>query len=331
MIKTKSSSLGALLKTGAASILAASSASFVPHVALAQPRAVTQEHAVRPAAPRVDAHAPLRVRVGQGEPQARILFLHGLGDRPGNALMHRLVRQLEQVGAQVEIISPWLRAPTREHEAPSEPQTMSDQLRRVREVLDHTDGPVYLVGHSFGGRAALELAQRYPDRIKGVIALAPSVSMLRAHWKFQTGERGLPEANVIRRRLDRNIAGYTEALRQEDLDPEERDKLEGGRQYEHTMRDLIDHDEERMERSVRSPTLVLHGEADNAVSIHYARRFAEANAGSVQLVEYPNTDHGFLEPHQEGRRVVHRVNANVDRDIANRIWNFINQQQGNAQ
>lgn len=185
---------------------------------------------------------------------------------------------------------------------------MTDQLHRARRAIDAEPGPVLLVGHSFGGKAAVNLAAEYPkEKVTGVIGLAPSVNMLQSYWKQRTGERTLPRDPTVMRdefaRLQRDLA--------KDL---ARAKASGDRRaiaavatevaYAQTMADMVEHDEHRTETTVTRPMLVLHGTGDRAVSIHYARRFAESNRGAVEFVELPDVDHGFGHPTMPVRAVV---------------------------
>ncbi len=51
------------------------------------------------------------------------------------------------------------------------------QVDDLLSVLDATtDGPVWLVGNSQGGRVALDVAFEHPDRIAGLVLFAPGVS-----------------------------------------------------------------------------------------------------------------------------------------------------------
>jgi len=263
-------------------------------------------------------------RTGRGAPSATIVFLHGLGCTPRDPLIQRLVRELDHRGDSFLVVAPWLRPASlnrRGELISSGTQTMSDQLRRARQLLDQQDGPVVLLGHSFGGKAALELAREYPDKVACVVGLAPSVNMLYSYWKRLTGERGLPDdRGVIHRRLDayrgelRRQLGAARGL--------EAMQLRGELDYLAVMKDLVSFDEARVERGLERPTLVLHGTDDQAVSIHYARRLAEANPG-VRLVEIPEVGHGFAE-----RASVDGSRGPVIRQLAGEISEFIDAHQG---
>ena len=54
------------------------------------------------------------------------------------------------------------------------PQTLDDQVAVVRAVCDLVDGPVRLVGHSFGGAVALAVARQLGNRVEQVVLLEPN-------------------------------------------------------------------------------------------------------------------------------------------------------------
>jgi len=265
--------------------------------------------------------APVRYRTGpRGAERARIVFLHGLGDHPGTSMGRRLARELDRAGIATDIVAPWLRETEVAEDGwatPTGPHTMSGQLARIRDVLDAADGPVFLVGHSFGGRAALQL--RHDPRVLGVIGLAPSVKMVHAYWKEITGERGLPDAATVVRRL-RSRADQLRAEWEETGSL----RLSSEISYTELMADAASFDEPASELGVTTPTLVFHGAEDRAVSIHYARRFAEQNPG-VELVEYPETDHSLIQyrPRTLTLEWDTEPEDTTMRDVARRIGRFI--------
>jgi alpha-beta hydrolase superfamily lysophospholipase len=101
------------------------------------------------------------------------------------------------------------------------------------------------------------------------------------------------------------------------------------------MRDLIQFQEPRVESGIRTPTLVFHGTDDRAVSIHYARRFAEPdrNPGAT-LVELPGTGHQFLKYKRSllGDPVVdRRATERMTREMAATVSSFISDHVGGIQ
>ena len=233
---------------------------------------------------------PITLTLGQGEPRSTVIFMHGLGGSPkGYGDLLRAVLTPAPGAPAVRVVSIWMRPKDGLH-------TMTDQLARARRAIEAEPGPVVLMGHSFGGKAAVKLAAEYPEaKVSAVVALAPSVNMLQSYWKRITGERVLPEPKAmqatlaqVKQALSRNLE-VAQARGDRKLIEAAEDQLA----YHATMTDLVGHDEAGIETSVKRPTLVLHGTEDEAVSIHYARRFAEANKGTVEFVELPGANHGF--------------------------------------
>ena len=266
----------------------------------------------------------VRWRTGEGE-RATIIFLHGLGGRPDGQLMHDVARGLHAENGAFDVLAPWLRSVTMRENGDivsRQRHTMSDQLRRASELIEAAPGPVILLGHSFGGKAALRLAELYPDKVRGIVALSPSVRMLHSFWKRVTGERGLPADPQVM--LD-TMSAYETQLRaglEQAATEKEREAYASELGYVQVMRDLVSYGERQVESSVRTPTLVLHGTEDGAVSIHYARQFAQQNR-SVRLVEYDGVGHSFEEDVATGRRGFFGVRREpVTQDIARQIMTF---------
>ena len=127
----------------------------------------------------------LRYQIGTGTPEGTLVFLHGMGGEPGD-LFDDLAKSLGRTGSSFTAVSPWLRTP-------GKASSMTEQLDRARAAIAAQPGNVILVGHSFGGKAALQLAKEFPGKVIGVVGLAPSVKMAYSFWKGLTGERVLPD------------------------------------------------------------------------------------------------------------------------------------------
>jgi pimeloyl-ACP methyl ester carboxylesterase len=271
--------------------------------------------------------------------QVDAVFLHGLGGSPRGMPIPGLESALKQLGVALKIASPWLRPVEIDADGYAHgtgTHTMTDQLARARAEIEKHEGPVLLIGHSFGGKAGFELAKQMPGKVKGIIAIAPSVKMLYAYYKNLTGQKGLPERETVVARLAEHehwLSGEvdkTDALAREARNHGEEDRaaglsgkarsLRGELGYLKTMQDLALHDETKMELDVGVPVLMLHGIDDHAVSIHYARRFAEANP-KVNLVEYPGIGHGLDSRNAKLERDAHQ-------DMIGRIYGFLNELEG---
>jgi pimeloyl-ACP methyl ester carboxylesterase len=214
------------------------------------------------------------------------------------------------------------------------PHTMSDQLVRASEVIEAQPGRVVLVGHSFGGKAALNLARTHADKVSCVVGLAPSIQMLYAYWKNLTGERGLPsDGRIVEQRLknERSRLEWLQGQAKAKNDKKAIRELYEALSYHGVMEDLIAFDEARVELGVTKPTLVIHGTEDAAVSVHYARRFAQARENpGVKLVEIPGVGHGFdiFRQTPEQRWVMdQRATDRVTTEVAAAISQFISEQR----
>lgn len=90
------------------------------------------------------------VRAGVGP---SVVLLHGVGLRSEawNA-------QIDDLSRDFKVIAPDMAGGT----------TLADYVDPVAEALD---APAWMVGHSMGAMMALELAARYPEKVRGVVAM----------------------------------------------------------------------------------------------------------------------------------------------------------------
>ena len=99
------------------------------------------------------------ISAGQG---ATVVFIHGVGLRA------------EAWGAQLDALSPLYHVVAvdmpghGESALPSGDLSLSDYTDAIAAGID---GPVMLVGHSMGAMIALDMAIRYPEKVRGVAAL----------------------------------------------------------------------------------------------------------------------------------------------------------------
>ena len=100
-----------------------------------------------------------------------LLLLHSSG------ATHRQWRQLiAQLGRGWRILAPDLfgygDTPMPERLS-SRRSIVQDELNLLGALLHQVDGPVHVIGHSYGGAVALELALQHPDRIASLAAYEP--------------------------------------------------------------------------------------------------------------------------------------------------------------
>jgi pimeloyl-ACP methyl ester carboxylesterase len=123
-----------------------------------------------------------------GEGPGRIIALHGWGRRgadfkPALAGLPVLAPDLPGFGA-----------------SPPPPAVIGADgyAELVRPLIDETEGSVVLVGHSFGGRVALRLAVRHPDRVEALVLTGVPLLRIRPPARPALGFRLIRWANRMR-------------------------------------------------------------------------------------------------------------------------------------
>jgi pimeloyl-ACP methyl ester carboxylesterase len=108
-----------------------------------------------------------------------VLLLHS------SAASHRQWRALiAQLGQRWRVIAPDLIGYGGTPMMPQSP-IMADEVALLCGLLDGLDGPVHLVGHSYGGVVALELARARPQRIAALAVYEPvAFGLLRETTRY---------------------------------------------------------------------------------------------------------------------------------------------------
>ncbi len=188
-----------------------------------------------------------------------LLFLHGLGSVRAGEKSSLLLRRAAASGRA------FARFDFRAHGASSgslTQVTMSDFVADGEAVLQHV-GRSVLIGSSLGGLVAAWLARRIPDLVHALVLIAPAFDFL-PRMRVR-----LAKAPVIR--------------------------LTDGREIEVQRRFLADaerFDEADLPQSIRTPTFVVHGDADDVVPIEASRRFfAQLASARKELLVVPGGDH----------------------------------------
>jgi pimeloyl-ACP methyl ester carboxylesterase len=152
-----------------------------------------------------------------------------------------------------------------------------------------------LIGHSFGGRVAVRVASRWPDRVRSMTLMAaaglprPRPFRLRAKIAAARVARRLlvVSGHVLPEDASRRLgAWYVRTFGSEDYrkaSPRMREVLKVT-----TAEDLSDE-----ARRVRCPTLLLWGSEDRATPPAIGRRYHELIVGS-EYVELPGRDHFLM-------------------------------------
>ncbi|MEM9419154.1 MAG: alpha/beta fold hydrolase [Planctomycetota bacterium] len=214
-------------------------------------------------------------------PRATVLVLHGWASqvRTTDTLWH-LSATLADAGCRV--ILPDMRG-----HGDSTGEFVTSGFREVEDLsalLDHleADGdqpplPVGVIGHSYGGGVAIQLAARDP-RIQRVIGLAPLADIRPSM---------LPGVRAFARQF-RPISWFfylNWAVNQQAIEDAQR-KIE-----ERTGTDMATNNALYQISRVEVPVLILQGAQDQATPLEGAEKLREANSDKVELVVYPEGRH----------------------------------------
>jgi pimeloyl-ACP methyl ester carboxylesterase len=190
--------------------------------------------------------------LGGGEP---ILLLHGWGT--SSESLNGVAKALADVFEVYAIDLPgfgW-------SGAPPEAWGTHDYAAHVRAFMDRTAIPVAsVVGHSFGGRIALALAARTPDRVRRLVLVASAGIRPRRglgyHLKVGAGK-------IARRLLSRRAFGRFGARVIEEVSCRvgSRDWRTAG-PLRGTLVKVVNEDLTRILGSIRAPTLIVWGDRD---------------------------------------------------------------------
>jgi pimeloyl-ACP methyl ester carboxylesterase len=109
----------------------------------------------------------------QGHP---VVFIHGLGLDNLSSFYYTLANPVAHAGARVILYD------LRGHGLSERPRTgyrVSDSVADLAAILDTlgVDGPVHLVGNSYGGTVALGFAVRYPERVTSMVLIEAHVPL----------------------------------------------------------------------------------------------------------------------------------------------------------
>ena len=200
---------------------------------------------------------------------------------------------------------PFLRFDYRGHglsDCKFEDTVLSDWREDALTVIDElTDGPVILVGSSMGGCVSLLSAIARPERVKGLMLVAPAPDFLtKLMW------------NSFPPEVKKEIQETGSWMRTGDFDapyPITRNLIEDGRNWE-IMDDPIKLD---------IPVRILQGQLDDAVPWEHAQKLVELiTHEDVQFTLLKDGDHRLSRPQDlmTLKRLTLALADQVDRDIA---------------
>jgi pimeloyl-ACP methyl ester carboxylesterase len=245
---------------------------------------------------------------GEGEP---VYLLHGLGGTKVSWMP-----LLEPLGQRYQVIAPDFPG----HGESDKPKAdysaayYADVIRKLMDTLG--TGPAAVIGNSMGGRVALEMAMRYPKRVRALATLGAAVPGIR--WRYLLGFTRIAPTEIaalpfpmrerwmqysIRRlfaRPDRlpemaYLAGADEFIR---VYRQPRARVAFWASLQQLVLERPDEFFPRLSR-VKAPALVLHGDRDKLVPLRLGNRLAESlpdadyrvlpDVGHVPQFEAPQT------------------------------------------
>ena len=184
----------------------------------------------------------------------RLAYLHGFASGPGSTKAQHFKTRFAERGVALEV--PDL-APDFTH------MTIGSMLAIVDTILD--GGPTVLLGSSLGGYLAALAAAREPDRVPGLILMAPAFGFV-ASWERSVGERTMA---AWRRRGTLPVYHY------------------GRRREEPLSIALVDEARAFEDRpDPTCPALVLHGRHDKSVPLAVGEAFVAQRPDRRRLVAY---------------------------------------------
>jgi pimeloyl-ACP methyl ester carboxylesterase len=114
------------------------------------------------------------LRAGSGPP---VLLLHG---GPGLGFDY-LVDLAEELAEENDVV--WYQQRGQAPSVVEGPYTVATDVDDARRVLDALGwDKAYVVGHSWGGHLALQVAEALPDRVRGVLAVDPLGAIGDGRW-----------------------------------------------------------------------------------------------------------------------------------------------------
>jgi pimeloyl-ACP methyl ester carboxylesterase len=204
--------------------------------------------------------------------------------------------------------------------------TLADMATDGVGLLDHLGiGRAHVVGASMGGMIAQTIAMRHPDRVLSLVSI---MSNTGARW---TGQPALRLYGVLLKRAPRDREGFVvhqmrvfEQIGSPGFPRDEADLRDmATRSWErghdpagagrHLAAILASGDRTAELRSIRAPTLVIHGTEDRLVAPSGGRATAKAIPGT-RLVEIPGMGHDL--PRGAWRRIIDAIAENAARASA---------------
>jgi len=153
-----------------------------------------------------------------GEAGPRVVFVHGLFGQGRN--WTTIAKGLAD-RHRVTLVD----LPNHGHSPWSERVDYLDMAERLADELESYGEPVTLVGHSMGGKVAMQLALRRPELLRALVV----VDIAPVEYPLSAGRTDDPDEEAS------PFAAYIEAMRAIDLD-----RLAGRQQADEALQDVVD-------------------------------------------------------------------------------------------
>lgn len=209
-------------------------------------------------------------------------------------MLHGWGQTLESLLPLGELLGPWARVHLIDlpgFGASPMPEGDWDTSQYAERILaymdDHGLEQVDLLGHSFGGRVAIRLASKYPERVRRLVlidsaGLPPKRSLvqkLRMRWSKWLGVA----LSLLSPFFGPGLKEW-HGRRYGSEDYKNAGPLRG------TLVKTVTEDLTRNASEIKAPTLLIWGERDTTTPLEMGRRFQSLIAGS-KLVQLPGKDH----------------------------------------
>lgn len=230
-----------------------------------------------------DARDIRGVDVAGPEDGPPLVFVHG-------AIFTRKmwVPQRERLAEEYRVLAPDLPG---HGERADRDFSMADGLGVVDDVVEAaTPGSVLLVGLSLGGYVSTAYADRYPDKVDGLVLSGSSANPV---GRLETATRAVGKVSRLAMRSERvENAARNRAekwVRERDLPADQKGEMVRSgfypRQYGIAGKYVAGRDFRGMLRSYPGPVLILNGEKDALMRRGEQDHAAAANDGGVEVVD----------------------------------------------
>lgn len=147
--------------------------------------------------------------------------------------------------------------------------------------------PVFLLGHSFGGRVAIKFARRYSEKIKKLILCAsagikPKLNIKQKIFSLLAKTKKVETGSLLAKKAFYSLLG-------------QRDYFQAQGVMKETIKKILEEDLLPELSQVKTKTLILWGKKDKMVSVKYAQIFHQEIKNS-QFKIFPDAGHS---PHLE--------------------------------